>query len=189
MNTRSGTSVADIQRYDANSVSSVIPVIGRLYEVVYREPPYCEGPDDVREFVEGMPRRAAQPAFRLVVATTDGKPVGFAFGHQLPADTKWWQGATTPLPDSIVREYAGHTFAVIELAVLAEYRRRGIAKAMHDALLVDADEERVTLLVRPEAMPARRAYERWGYARVGAIRPWPEAPLYDAMMLNLRRLG
>jgi ribosomal protein S18 acetylase RimI-like enzyme len=135
-----------------------------------------------------MPRRAAQPAFQLVVATTDGKPVGFAFGHQLTADAKWWQGATTPLPDSIVREYAGHTFAIIELAVAAEYRRRGIAKALHDALLVDANEERATLLVRPEAVPARTAYERWGYARVGAIRPWPEAPLYDAMVLNLRGL-
>jgi ribosomal protein S18 acetylase RimI-like enzyme len=189
MNTPNSTSVADIQRYDANSVSSVIPVIGGVYEVVYRESPYCEGAKDVAEFIEGMPRRAAQPAFRLVVATTDGKPVGFAFGHQLTADTKWWRGATTPLPDSIVREYAGRTFAIIELAVAAEYRQRGTAKAMHDALLVDAKEERATLLVRPEAMPARTAYERWGYARVGAIRPWPEAPLYDAMMLNLRRLG
>jgi hypothetical protein len=84
MNTPSGTSVVDVQRYDPNSVSSVIPVIARLYEVVYREPPYCEGAKDVAEFVEGMPRRAARPAFRLVVATTDGKPVGFAFGHQRP---------------------------------------------------------------------------------------------------------
>jgi ribosomal protein S18 acetylase RimI-like enzyme len=185
MNT-TDTSVVDIQRYDAKSAAGVIPNVGRLYEAVYREPPYCEGPDDVAEFLKGMSRRVAQPAFRLVVATTDGNTVGFAFGHQLTADTGWWQGATTPLPDSIVREYAGRTFAIIELAVAAEYRRRGIGKAMHDALLVDADEERVTLLVRPEAMPARRAYERWGYTRVGAIRPWPEAPLYDAMVLNLR---
>jgi hypothetical protein len=72
---------------------------------------------------------------------------------------------------------------------IRSYRRRGIAKALHDALLVDANEERATLLVRPEAVPARTAYERWGYARVGAIRPWPGAPLYDAMVLNLRRLG
>jgi ribosomal protein S18 acetylase RimI-like enzyme len=189
MNTPTGTSVVDIQRYDANTVSSVFPVIGQLYEVVYKEPPYRESAKDAAEFIEGMPRRAAQPAFRLVVATTDGKPVGFAFGHQLTADTRWWQGATTPLSDSIVREYPGRTFAIIELATAAEYRRRGIAKAMHDALLVDASEERATLLVRPEATAAHKAYERWGYARVGAIRPWPEAPLYDAMMLDLRRLG
>jgi ribosomal protein S18 acetylase RimI-like enzyme len=97
--------------------------------------------------------------------------------------------AQRPLPDSIVREDAGRTFAIIELAVAAEYRRRGIAKAMHDALLTDASEERVTLLVRPEAMPARSAYEHWGYAQVGTIRPWPEAPLYDAMVLDLRHRG
>ena len=110
MNTpTSGTSVVDVQRYDANSVNSVIPVIGGLYEVVYREPPYFEGPEDVAGFVRGMPRRAAQPAFRLVVASMDGKPIGFAFGHQLTPDTRWWEGATPPLPEAFVREHAGRT--------------------------------------------------------------------------------
>ena len=37
--------------------------------------------------------------------------------------------------------------------------------------------------------PARTAYERWGYVRVGSIRPWRDAPLYDAMVLDLRRSG
>jgi hypothetical protein len=105
-----------IERYDAESVENVLADVTRLYEVIYQEPPYCEGPDDVNMFVEGMPRRIASPAFRLTLAAVDGVPVGFAFGHQLVPDTKWWQGATTDLPDDVSREYPGRTFAIIELA-------------------------------------------------------------------------
>ena len=175
-----------IQRYDAGSVHTVLADVARLYEVVYAEPPYCEGPDDVEGFVNGIPRRTASPAFRLTLATVRGTPVGFAFGHQLAPDTKWWQGATTPLPDEVTREYPGRTFAIIELAVDCRYRRRGIAKVLHDALIEGAAEERATLLVRPEAEPAQTAYEHWGYTRVGGIRPWPDAPLYDAMVRDLK---
>jgi ribosomal protein S18 acetylase RimI-like enzyme len=181
--------VVDIQLHDAVSVRVILADIARLYEAVYQEPPYCEGPDDVAAFIDGMPRRTAQPGFRLVTATVDGRLVGFAFGHQLASDTKWWNGAITPLPKPVSREYPARTFAIIELAVDAHYRRRGIAKMLHDALLADASEERATLLVRPEAVPAHRAYERWGYVQVGSIRPWADAPVYDAMVLTLRAVS
>jgi ribosomal protein S18 acetylase RimI-like enzyme len=187
MSATNDTSAVDIQKYDEQTLDRVVGVIGQLYALVYQEPPYCEGPEDVDEFVKGLPRRAGQPAFRSVVAMADGRAVGFAFGHQLAANTRWWQGATSPLPEPMVKEDEGRTFAIIEIAVVAAYRRRGIAKAMHDALLAGATEERATLLVRPEATPAQTAYERWGYTRVATIRPWPEAPLYDAMLLSLRR--
>ena len=186
MTSASDAPLVDIQRYTAESVKSVIADIARVYEVVYHEPPYLEGPEDVAAFIDGLPRRAAQRGFRLVTATADRKPIGFAFGHQLSPDARWWKGATTPLPDAISREYPGRTFAIIELAVEKPFRRRGIAKAMHDALLVNATEERATLLVRPEAKPAQNAYQRWGYVRVGSIRPWTDAPLYHAMVLELR---
>jgi GNAT superfamily N-acetyltransferase len=179
------TPTVEIERYNAESVERVLADVARLYGIVYQEPPYCEGPDDVEMFVKGMSYRAASPAFRLALAAVDGAPVGFAFGHQLVPDTKWWQGATTRLPNDVSREYPGRTFAIIELAVDPRYRRRGIAKALHDAVLTEASEERVTLLVRPEAQPAHTAYEHWGYIQVGRIRPWPDAPLYDAMVLNL----
>lgn len=179
------TSVVSIKHYDARSLGAVIPEVARLYEVVYQEPPYYETSEDAADFASGLPRRGEQPAFRLAAASVGDTLIGFAFGHQLAAESKWWQGATTPLPMSITREYAGRTFAIIELAVAAEWRRHGVGKALHDALLADAVEERATLLVRPEATPAQAAYKRWGYSRVGAIRPWPEAPLYDVMVLDL----
>jgi ribosomal protein S18 acetylase RimI-like enzyme len=184
----SAASVLELRQYDATSYRSVVPALAHIYEQVYREPPYYEGPKDVADFVSSLPRRAAQPRFQLVVAFADNEAVGFAFGHQLPSDTQWWKGAITALPDPITQERAGRTFAIIELAVLAPYRRRGFAKAMHDALRVGRAEERITLLVRPEATPAHAAYKNWGYVCVGSIRPWPEAPMYDAMLLDLNEL-
>jgi ribosomal protein S18 acetylase RimI-like enzyme len=189
MSTHSGPLVLELRQFDARSYGDVLSAVGRLYAEVYEEPPYCESSDDAKDFIEGMPRRAAQPAFQMIVAFADNKPVGFVFGHQLAPDTRWWEGAIDPIPQSVIRESMGRTFAIIELAVLAPYRRHGIAKAIHDALLAKRSEERVTLLVRPEAMPARAAYDGWGYVRVGSIRPWRDAPLYDAMVLDIRRGG
>jgi ribosomal protein S18 acetylase RimI-like enzyme len=177
----------ELNRYNNGAALGVLPDIALLYGEVYRVPPYCEGPDDVEAFVAGMPRRVEQPAFRMITASLNGRLVGFAFGHQLTSDTKWWTGATTEIDAELTREIPGRTFALIELAVQSKYRHRGIAKAMHDALLKDASEERTTLLVRPEAVVARTAYDRWGYIKVGSIRPWPDAPLYHVMILDLHQ--
>lgn len=183
---RSHQTGPELRVYNASSYTDAAATIGSLYQRIYSEPPYGEGPDDVADFVSSLPRRASQPGFRLVVASWDGDPVGFALGHQLTPDTKWWQGATSSIPESTTREDPGRTFAVIELAVLPAFRRRGIARIMHDRLLANLTEQRVTLLVRPEAGPANAAYERWGYARVASIKPFPNAPTYTAMILPLR---
>jgi ribosomal protein S18 acetylase RimI-like enzyme len=176
------TSAIRLQTYDASTSGAVVPVLTTIYRDVYAEPPYGESDEDVHDFVESMPRRAQQPGFRLVVAYSHNVPVGFAFGHQLTSETRWWQGAAEPLPKSFTRETSGRTFAIIEIAVLSDFRRRGIARSMHDQLLNGRQEERATLLVRPEAGPANSAYASWGYSAIGSIRPWSTAPLYTAMI-------
>lgn len=53
-------------------------------------------------------------------------------------------------------------------------------------LVADLSEERIALLVRPEAAPApQQAYLSWGYRDVGQIRPFPGAPVYSAMIKQL----
>lgn len=185
--TPTNRAAVQLQTYDASSWEAVLPFITGIYADVYAEPPYKEGAQDVSDFATSMPYRAAQRGFRLIVASSQTKPIGFAFGHQLPPDTKWWQGFIGSLPEGFTRENSGRTFAIIEIAVLREYRRRGIARSMHDLLLGGRPEERVTLLVRPEAEAANAAYARWGYSPVGAIRPAPTAPLYTAMVMPIKR--
>ncbi|MGH3929084.1 MAG: GNAT family N-acetyltransferase, partial [Pseudonocardiaceae bacterium] len=110
------------------------------------------------------------------------EPIGFGFGHQLSVQTGWWDRALTPLPDGITTEYPGRTFAIIEMAVRRRYRRRGVARRLHAELTTGLPEERITLLVRPDAPAPQHAYRSWGYRSVGRIQPFPEGPVYDAMI-------
>jgi ribosomal protein S18 acetylase RimI-like enzyme len=171
--------LATLTAADDPPVELVLPV----YAEVYAEPPYLEGPAEVEDFARSWPGRVAAPGFRLVTAAEDGHVVGFSFGHQLTAGTRWWAGALEPL-DVDIDEWPGRTFAVIELAVLAGHRRRGLGRRLHEQLLADVEAERATLAVRPEpeVAHARAMYEQWGYRRVGQMRPAPGLPAYDVMV-------
>jgi ribosomal protein S18 acetylase RimI-like enzyme len=173
--------------FDGVEAVRMLDAVRPIYADVYAEPPYGETAADVDDFARDWPRRASQPGFRLAVAYDGDQPIGFSFGHRLPADTAWWSGVLDDVPSDLIAERPGRTFAVIELAVRPEHRRRGVARRLHDALLAGRSEERVTLLCRPEAEPAQRAYSAWGYLRVARIRPFAGAPVYDAMLRSLGR--
>ncbi|MDQ3152445.1 MAG: GNAT family N-acetyltransferase [Actinomycetota bacterium] len=171
-----------LDHHGADTALAQLSVIRCLYAEVYAEPPYREGPADVADFAGGWPQRVGHPGFRLVIASWGVEPIGFGFGHQLPVRTGWWDGALTPLPDDITAEYPGRTFAIIEMAVRRRYRRRCVARRLHAELTAGRPEERITLLVRPDAPAPQRAYRSWDYRPVGRIRPFPEGPVYDAMI-------
>lgn len=173
--------------HDGDTASGELQVVRQLYAEVFAEPPYYEDAAEVDRFVAGWSRLFDQPGFRLVVAKRAHQPIGFTFGLQLLEQTQWWEGAVTPLPGEITTEWAARTFAIIELAVRLPYRRRGVARELHAQLVAGRTEERVTLLVRPDALAAQRAYLAWGYAKVGRVRPFPDGPVYDAMLQALGR--
>ena len=120
-----------------------------------------------------------------MIGCVTGTLVGYAYGVPLPARTLWWEGLTEPLPDEVIRETGRRTFALNELMVRQAWRRRGYARQLHDALLAGRPEERATLLVEASNAPARTAYENWGWRQAGQLRPFPDAPLYDVMLLDL----
>ncbi|MFG3268494.1 GNAT family N-acetyltransferase [Streptomyces bobili] len=177
------------ERYEGPEAAGQLDAFLPAYEEVYADPPYCEGPSDVAEFIEHYRRQLdTRPGFRLVLARDAGEVVGFTYGYRLPADTGWWGNLLEPMPAEFARETGERTFAVIELAVRKPWRRRGIAAGLHALLLGGLAVERVTLTMRPEpeAAPAQSAYAAWDYRKVGESHPWPEAPVYDAMVLDLR---
>jgi ribosomal protein S18 acetylase RimI-like enzyme len=156
-----------------------------LYAEIYAEPPYNEEPDEADDFASSWHRTIDQRSFRLVIARRADEPIGFAFGVQLRARTKWWNGALTSLPDDITTEHTGRTFAIIELAVRRPCRRQGVGRQLHNHLIAGLSEERISLLVRPDAPAAQQAYLSWGYRTVGQIQPFPGAPVYNAMIKQL----
>ncbi len=78
------------------------------------------------------------------------------------------------------------TFAINEIMVRPAWRRRGYARALHDALLYDRPEERAILLVLPDNTAAQAAYRSWGWYKLGELQPFEDSPVFDAMVWELR---
>ncbi|WAZ26957.1 GNAT family N-acetyltransferase [Streptomyces cinnabarinus] len=173
------------ERHEGAEAARQLDAFLHAYEEVYEEPPYCEGPSDVAEFIEHYQAQTQRPGMRLLLAREDGEVVGFTYGYYLAADTRWWHNLQdVKLLEDFTREDGRRTFVIIELAVRKPWRGRGIAAGLHARLLDGVDAERVTLTMRPEpeAAPAQSAYASWGYRKVGVSHPWDEAPLYDCML-------
>ncbi|MEU3317113.1 GNAT family N-acetyltransferase [Streptomyces sp. NPDC006662] len=170
---------------DRTEARHALDDLAPIYEAVFAEPPYLEGPRDVADFLQRYQHEHAVPGFRLVVARDDdGQAAGFAYGLPLSSTTGWWTGLldAAPPPD-FTREDGRRTFVVMELAVLAEHRGLGTGRALHTALLDGVTAERVTLTVRPDG-PAATWYQHLGYTLVGHTRPSNGAPVYQSMVMQ-----
>ncbi|ADL47625.1 GCN5-related N-acetyltransferase [Micromonospora aurantiaca ATCC 27029] len=127
---------------------------------------------------------AARDGFRAVVGEVDGTLIGYALGYRLPAETRWWQGLRSDVDVKALVETGTRTFALNEIMVRKRWRRRGIARQLHDSLIEEASEERATLLVLPDNVAAQAAYRSWGWQRIGELQPFDDAPVYDSMILD-----
>jgi ribosomal protein S18 acetylase RimI-like enzyme len=171
--------------HDASTTEAIVDtVVGPVYEAshadVIADPFYS-----AERFIERVLGYMKAPGFALVAAYSDGTAIGLAFGYALPVNARWWQGLTTPVPDGFTDETGRRTFALNELMVTPEWQGRGVAHGLHDELLGGRDEERVTLLVREDNSSAQTAYARWGWQKIGKLRPYPDSPHFDAMVLPL----
>lgn len=73
------------------------------------------------------------------------------------------------------------------LAVLCDYRRRGIGKALMDELLeecIKLDLAFATLEVRESNIPAVKLYKGLGFEEIGRRRNYYKEPLEDALLLT-----
>ena len=151
-----------------------------LYAVVYAEPPYQEGPEQVVRFAEHLPRNTARPGFTLVTADRDGELVGAAYGWTMPAG-KWWSNAESGPPPAEVRDV--DKLAVMEWIVHPGYRRRGVGGQLISRLLADRPETWATLASDPRSA-ARAIYHRMGWRQVARSRlDW--GPAMDLLVLRL----
>ncbi|MFI9741591.1 GNAT family N-acetyltransferase [Streptomyces sp. NPDC052494] len=171
---------------DAGKAAQLLDDIAPLYEEAFAQAPYLEGPREVGAFIARYDEDRQRRGFRLVLARDGEDLAGFAYGVPLDSTTKWWDGLSeTVADDAFTREDGRRTFVIMELAVRTAYRRGGLGRALHAALLTDNPAERVTLAVRPDAEPATSLYAALGYRVVGRSSPWPGGPTY-LYMLRLR---
>jgi GNAT superfamily N-acetyltransferase len=173
---------------DGNQAARHLGELRALYREVYAEPPYEWEDEHAALFAERLAVQLAQPGFALAEARHGDDLVGCFFGVTLQPSTPWWQHLLTPLPSDMTTERPGRTFALVELLVRAPFRRQHIALALHDMVLRDRTEERATLTVLPAALPAQRAYAKWGWRTVGQKRnPLPGSPVFDVLVKELGR--
>lgn len=134
---------------------------------------------------ERLESYARWPGFSLVTGWLRDELIGYTLGYTLPDGSAWWRGFIGDALAPALVEDGQRTFAVTQLMVLRAWRRRGYAEQLHDALLVNRPEERATLLVKPDNIPARTAYLSWGWQLFGQLQPFADAPVYDALMIDL----
>jgi ribosomal protein S18 acetylase RimI-like enzyme len=160
-------------------------VIVPLYEATHAD--VTDNPFyNAERFAERVRGYMKAPGFEIVIAEIDGRFVGQAFGYTLPQTARWWQGLTTPVDPDLIAETGRRTFALCELMVHPDWQRHGIARSLHDELFHHRSEERATLLVRDDNTAAQNAYEKWGWTKMATLRPYADAPNYDALILPLR---
>lgn len=161
-----------------------------LFREVYAEPPYEWGAEHAELFSERFAGQRRDAGFSLVEARCGDELIAFGFGVTLAPTTPWWRDLVTPLPEEIIREYVGRTFALVELLVRRPWRRLHVAETIHARLLQDRHEERATLTVLPAADAAQAAYAKWGWRKVAQKRnPLPGSPVFDVMVRELGKSG
>ena len=174
-----------VQKYDASGLheqrEDVLAVYAEVYADELDDPFYS-----LPRYWERLSAYAARDGFALITGRLTSELIGYALGYTLPEGSGWWRGFQGDVDPALLSESGHRTFAVNELMVRPAQRRRGYARALHDSLLHNQPETRATLLVRPDNTPARTAYRSWGWYELGKLQPFDDAPVFEAMVLELR---
>jgi GNAT superfamily N-acetyltransferase len=165
-------------RHTGEQTLAILPELADAYEDARRQDPYSDDPHFSRsQFITRTKDQTRRTGFELVTVHTDNTLAGFTFGFPFGAGG-WWADADKP-PESLL---TATKFAVIELDVRPAYQRRGLAKALLDALLSERAEAYATLAATPGSQ-AQAMYERWGWHKIGTI--GGDGPVMDVMMVPL----
>jgi GNAT superfamily N-acetyltransferase len=135
----------------------------------------------VERYSERLMRHAHEPGWEAVIGYDAGEPVGYAYANTLSPDDRWWTRMTTPLANGFTEI---STVALKEIMVRSPWRGTGTARRIHDELLSQRTERRVTLLVNPLAGDGKvqALYEAWAYSAFNRQQPSPDSPALTAMI-------
>jgi GNAT superfamily N-acetyltransferase len=176
----------ELRHYTGGELNEIRQIFIDLYAEVFAheiDDPFWS----VENYARRIDRHATMSGFNTIVAYHDNKPIGYAYGITLPPTTRWWATIQPPLTDSaFTHEDGRRTFAVFEVIVKPEWQNQGIGRYIHDNLLSERSEQRVTIATHQGNAQARKAYLRWGYEHIGTRQPTPSAPVLDVFLRSMR---
>lgn len=171
---------------DGDTVRRHFKPLNDLYVETFSQPPFVWPADGAHRHEEALTTLMREPNFQVVLAYEGEQLVGFAYGHRLPTDHRWWTGVDRPLPREITAEREGRTFALIDFAVSTSRRRQGIGRSLLSTLLRTRPEERTILTVQPTAVETQAFYLHLGWQHLGRKGPFAdtEPPFWDLYLLD-----
>ncbi|WP_329457709.1 GNAT family N-acetyltransferase [Streptomyces sp. NBC_01497] len=172
-------------RLDGNEADRQRDALADLYEKAYAEK--LDGAFRSRAgFLDRLGMYVGRQRFELVSAHDGDALAGYIFGFAIAPSGTWWEGFRDEVPADVLEwTRAEEVFAISELMVRPEWRRRGIARRLHDTLLEGRGEALATILVDPKNIPARTAYYAWGWEKLGDIQPFDDSPVFESLTKRL----
>lgn len=155
-----------------------------VYAEVYADEAATDPFFSLPRFAHRLDGHAVHPLWSCAVGEIGGEAVGYAYGRP-DSQTEWREMTTVETPEVYEYGAGGAMFGLCEIMVRRPWRGAGVARTIHDDLMRERPEPRASLLVERDHPRVRTTYERWGYRAVATSRPFPDSPLYDAMVLDL----
>ncbi|MGB9071973.1 MAG: ribosomal protein S18-alanine N-acetyltransferase [Terriglobales bacterium] len=137
-------------------------------------------------------------------ATLDNLPAMIAIEQRAPTAAHWTAGQYERLLENgfvwvaeqegeicgfVCAKVVAGEWEIENVVVAQEFQRRGVADRLMGALIREAQKEagtKILLEVRESNLPARRLYEKRGFAKVGRRRSYYQHPVEDAVLYELR---
>jgi GNAT superfamily N-acetyltransferase len=153
------------ERLAGQDVLARIEHLATIYRAAFAAPPWNEDERAAAAFVDRLATDVLRPGFGAVLASIEGRPVGFGTAWRTPApfpSGRAYDLVRAELADEVEAVLVG-ALEVDELAVIPQARGQGVAARVLDLLCSGAPD--CWLLTAPGAADAIRFYERRGWRR------------------------
>ncbi|MCK1798173.1 hypothetical protein MTQ01_19510 [Streptomyces sp. XM4193] len=172
-------------RLDGPAVAADPQPFARAYEQCYAHAAQLSDHSDP-PIGDRLIRHGDRPGFELLAAMDGERVAGYIYGYTLPVDTLWWDGlAPAPAPE-LIREWPGRTVGVCELLVGRPWRRSQLGAQLFDGFLRGRTEERAAALVAEGNDVILDRCEKYGFAHVGTMEPYPGWRPHHMVVRSLR---
>ncbi|WP_299929723.1 GNAT family N-acetyltransferase [uncultured Nocardioides sp.] len=113
-------------------------------------------------------RHSARPGFRLALARTHGRLIGFGYGYTGEHGQWWTDSAATVLHPDVASDWLGGHFELVSIGVAESARGASVGRRLLTALTDGLSHHRWVLMTSSDPEdPARRLYRSSGWAVIG----------------------